>query len=198
MDVAHCRSSAASRTPGGFRSYRKSECLRQTVRPRPGRSCKAGVRLCLRLRKHQQRPIDPLVLVHSSVFRIGRGGSPNRPLRGDLGGRSRSIAPNFKSAMMQSITVRVPASTSNLGPGFDCLGVALRIYNQLRSADRALPRVNPAGHDQEKIVIRLRTCFSNERNERHLSSRLGERENSALPRPWQQRHYPAWDVAWIK
>ena len=30
---------------------------------------------------------------------------------------------------MQSVTVRVPASTSNLGPGFDCLGVALRIYN---------------------------------------------------------------------
>ena len=32
---------------------------------------------------------------------------------------------------MQHITVRVPASTSNLGPGFDCLGVALRIYNSV-------------------------------------------------------------------
>ena len=32
---------------------------------------------------------------------------------------------------MQQVTVRVPASTSNLGPGFDCLGVALRIYNQV-------------------------------------------------------------------
>jgi homoserine kinase len=30
---------------------------------------------------------------------------------------------------MQQVTVRVPASTSNLGPGFDCLGLALRIYN---------------------------------------------------------------------
>jgi homoserine kinase len=30
---------------------------------------------------------------------------------------------------MQSVTIRIPASTSNLGPGFDCLGVALRIYN---------------------------------------------------------------------
>jgi homoserine kinase len=27
--------------------------------------------------------------------------------------------------------VRVPASTSNLGPGFDCLGVALRLYNDV-------------------------------------------------------------------
>jgi homoserine kinase len=31
--------------------------------------------------------------------------------------------------MTQQVTVRIPASTSNLGPGFDCLGVALRIYN---------------------------------------------------------------------
>lgn len=32
---------------------------------------------------------------------------------------------------MQEVTVRVPASTSNLGPGFDCLGLALRIYNDI-------------------------------------------------------------------
>ena len=32
----------------------------------------------------------------------------------------------------QSITVRVPASTSNLGPGFDTLGVALKLYNRVR------------------------------------------------------------------
>ena len=38
---------------------------------------------------------------------------------------------------MEQITVRVPASTSNLGPGFDCLGVALRIYNTVRVARSA-------------------------------------------------------------
>lgn len=32
---------------------------------------------------------------------------------------------------MEQVTVRVPASTSNLGPGFDCLGLALRIYNSV-------------------------------------------------------------------
>jgi len=32
---------------------------------------------------------------------------------------------------MQQVTVRVPASTSNLGPGFDCLGVALRLHNSV-------------------------------------------------------------------
>jgi homoserine kinase len=30
---------------------------------------------------------------------------------------------------MEQVTIRIPASTSNLGPGFDCLGVALRLYN---------------------------------------------------------------------
>ena len=32
---------------------------------------------------------------------------------------------------MNSVTVRVPATTSNLGPGFDCLGVALDIANRV-------------------------------------------------------------------
>ena len=33
--------------------------------------------------------------------------------------------------IMQQVTVRVPASTSNLGPGFDCLGIALRLYDHV-------------------------------------------------------------------
>jgi homoserine kinase len=41
--------------------------------------------------------------------------------------------------MRQQIIVRIPASTSNLGPGFDCLGVALRIYN-LVAVSRATKR----------------------------------------------------------
>jgi homoserine kinase len=32
---------------------------------------------------------------------------------------------------MKQVTVRASASTSNLGPGFDCLGVALSLYNQV-------------------------------------------------------------------
>jgi homoserine kinase len=45
---------------------------------------------------------------------------------------------------MHQLTVRVPASTSNLGPGFDCLGVALRIYNDVtvaRGARSQLPSI---------------------------------------------------------
>ncbi|MFL6528085.1 MAG: homoserine kinase [Chthoniobacterales bacterium] len=45
---------------------------------------------------------------------------------------------------MQKTTVRVPASTSNLGPGFDCLGLALRIYNEVtitRGGRSTVPRM---------------------------------------------------------
>ena len=44
---------------------------------------------------------------------------------------------------MQQATVRVPASTSNLGPGFDCLGVALRLYNDITVARGEGPRLTP-------------------------------------------------------
>jgi len=30
----------------------------------------------------------------------------------------------------RSVTVRIPATTANLGPGFDCLGMALNLWNQ--------------------------------------------------------------------
>ena len=41
---------------------------------------------------------------------------------------------------MQQVTVRVPASTSNLGPGFDCLGVALRLHNRVTVIRGKMPR----------------------------------------------------------
>src|SRR5215469_7969886 len=41
---------------------------------------------------------------------------------------------------MQQVTVRVPASTSNLGPGFDCLGIALRLYNRITVIRGKMPR----------------------------------------------------------
>src|SRR5262245_48420503 len=32
---------------------------------------------------------------------------------------------------MNEVSVRVPATTANLGPGYDCLGVALQVYNRV-------------------------------------------------------------------
>lgn len=39
--------------------------------------------------------------------------------------------------MPHSVTVTVPATTANLGPGFDCLGLALTLYNRATFTDAA-------------------------------------------------------------
>lgn len=57
-----------------------------------------------------------------------------------------------------SAEVQVPGSTSNLGPGFDCFGLALKLYLTIRAKV----------HDDAKEPCRVRTT--------------GSRENSALPR----------------
>jgi homoserine kinase len=51
---------------------------------------------------------------------------------------------------MKRAVVQVPATTANLGPGFDCLGVALRIYNRVAvergNARVTEPMIRSAGH----------------------------------------------------
>ena len=37
------------------------------------------------------------------------------------------------------VSVKVPASTANIGPGFDCLGMALPIYNTITIEETVLP-----------------------------------------------------------
>jgi homoserine kinase len=62
-----------------------------------------------------------------------------------------------------SITVSVPATTANIGPGFDCLGAALSLYNEFRftrSADDetaltitvAGPNCETVGRDADNLV----------------------------------------------
>ena len=65
---------------------------------------------------------------------------------------------------MQQITVRVPASTSNLGPGFDCLGVALRIYNTVTMTRRA-----PREHVHPRIVSEAADLFFKQAHRRAFS-----------------------------
>ena len=58
---------------------------------------------------------------------------------------------------MQQVTVRIPASTSNLGPGYDCLGVALRLYNTV-----TLVRGKPPGSAHPRIVSDAAERFFNQ------------------------------------
>jgi homoserine kinase len=65
---------------------------------------------------------------------------------------------------MQQLTVRVPASTSNLGPGFDCLGVALRIYNTF-----TMTRGGPRKHVHPAIVSEATDRFFKQTRRREFS-----------------------------
>jgi homoserine kinase len=65
---------------------------------------------------------------------------------------------------MQQVTVRVPASTSNLGPGYDCLGVALRLHNSVTLVRGKTPRSS-----QPRIVSEAAERFFNQARRRAFS-----------------------------
>lgn len=50
-----------------------------------------------------------------------------------------------------TLTVRVPASSANLGPGFDCLGLALALHNEVRIAESSVPRVTIIGEGEHDL-----------------------------------------------
>lgn len=60
---------------------------------------------------------------------------------------------------MPQVTVSIPATTANLGPGFDCLGMALSLYNEITvtavSPSASVPRlaIEATGIDAHKIPI---------------------------------------------
>lgn len=64
--------------------------------------------------------------------------------------------------MTKTVTVTVPATTANLGPGFDCIGAALTLYNQFK-----FTHLNSAGSQSVSITVtgaeaqRVRTDESN-------------------------------------
>ena len=63
-----------------------------------------------------------------------------------------------KRKRVKCFEVRLPASTSNLGPGFDCFGLALKMYLTIRATPL----------DKATVACRVRTT--------------GARENATLPR----------------
>lgn len=80
---------------------------------------------------------------------------------------------------VRQVTVRVPATTANLGPAFDCMGMALRIHNeiQVRLGEAPEPAVHVTGQGEDLLP----------RDESNLVyraySRLLEAAGVSLPSP---------------
>ena len=63
------------------------------------------------------------------------------------------------------VSVKVPATTANLGPGFDCLGLALPIYNTVTVEETIMPgtgiEINIIDETQEQDIISIPTDENN-------------------------------------
>jgi homoserine kinase len=56
-------------------------------------------------------------------------------------------------SVISTVTVKVPATTANLGPGFDCIGAALGLYNEVKftALDGEGLIIQVAGVEAEKV-----------------------------------------------
>jgi|YelNatPaOPRAMG01_1025707.scaffolds.fasta_scaffold02179_2 homoserine kinase len=52
-----------------------------------------------------------------------------------------------------TVTVRVPASTSNLGPGFDTLGIALKLHNHISLRETDAPTIEPVNSNRGPVPM---------------------------------------------
>lgn len=84
--------------------------------------------------------------------------------------------------MSPMIKIRVPATSANLGPGFDCLGLALNIWNEVafESADRLKYRASGEGAEKlnkgnknllTKAYARLHEFCGRKMNGVHIAAR---------------------------
>ncbi|OCQ94660.1 homoserine kinase [Oscillatoriales cyanobacterium USR001] len=59
-------------------------------------------------------------------------------------------------SIISTVTVTVPATTANLGPGFDCIGAALTLYNHFQFSQLEEPeilRITATGAEATKVTI---------------------------------------------
>lgn len=74
-----------------------------------------------------------------------------------------------------TVTVRVPATSANLGPGFDCLGLALDLHDDL-----VLTAGDPADGDRVEVVVRGEGAGAVPTDASHLVVRAVHRALDAL------------------
>ena len=63
------------------------------------------------------------------------------------------IGEYLQMSVISSITVTVPATTANLGPGFDCIGAALTLYNKFKftALDEGGLIIDVTGAEAERV-----------------------------------------------
>lgn len=57
-------------------------------------------------------------------------------------------------SVISSVSITVPATTANLGPGFDCIGAALTLYNEFKFTrlEQGKMKITVTGAEAERVV----------------------------------------------
>lgn len=89
-----------------------------------------------------------------------KGLSGERQSGGDgLAGSPAAVEDSRLRAMQQAVQVRVPATSANLGPGLDTLGMALELHNVVRvECGPLLPAPAGAAAAWERVEVRVQGC----------------------------------------
>jgi homoserine kinase len=110
-------------------------------------------------------------------------GTPVRAKAERAGPLASAPRANSEKPMGSELEVIVPATTANLGPGFDCLGLALQMYNRVRVRPASQCRVEISGQgeqdlprDESNLMLRAAAL---------LATRAGRR---LPPLAWQAHH----------
>ena len=80
--------------------------------------------------------------------------------------------------MSRSVTVRVPATSANLGPGFDCLGLALDLHDEV-----VVSAGDPADGDLVSVQVHGEGAGAVPTDDRHLVVRAMHAALDALDEP---------------
>lgn len=55
--------------------------------------------------------------------------------------------------------IRIPATSANLGPGFDCLGLAIALYNEVSIKPSSYQSISVKGEGEENIKLKKNNIF---------------------------------------
>lgn len=55
--------------------------------------------------------------------------------------------------------IKIPATSANLGPGFDCLGLSLKFFNQVQIQRAKISSINIKGEGEKNIFLRKNNAF---------------------------------------
>lgn len=65
----------------------------------------------------------------------------------------------YQQFRREALKIKIPATSANLGPGFDCLGLAIALYNEVTIKSSSYYSVSIKGEGEENIKLKKNNIF---------------------------------------